>query len=146
MTATSFAFTAAQRQLLDSALSTGYGQWAGAQLLAAEPGLARLSFQLRPEMLTPWGTLNGGVINGLLELPSFIALLTALEPGEFAVTNDFFLQHVRPLPGAVEYQLEGRLLRKGKTMAWTEATAFAAGKPCSFARITKSLARMPAAQ
>ena len=145
MTATApFAFTAAQQAMLDQALGSGYGLWSGVRVVAAEPGWARLAFQPRPEMLTPWGTLNGSVINGLLELPSWVALLTAMEPDEFAVTNDFFLQHVRPLPGAVAYEMEGRLLRKGRTMAWTEATAFADGKPCSLARITTTLSRRPA--
>ena len=144
MTEAPFSFTSAQQSMLDKALGTGYGLWSGVQLVKAEPGLSRLAFQPRPEMLTPWGTLNGSVINGLLELPAWVALLTALEPDEFAVTNDFFLQHVRPLPGEATYEMEGRLLRRGKTMAWVEATAFADGKPCSLARITKTLTRRPA--
>jgi acyl-coenzyme A thioesterase PaaI-like protein len=111
------------------------------QLLEARSGFARLGFRPRSEMLTPWGTLNGSVINGVLEMPSFVALLTELEEGCLPVTNDFFLQHVRPLPGAVDYELVGSVLRKGKTMAWTEATALVDGKPVSYARITKSLTR-----
>ena len=90
-------------------------------------------------MLTPWGTLNGGVLNALIEVPAFFALLTELEPNELPVTNDVFLQHVRPLHGDCEYHLTGRILRKGKSMAWLEATAVGNGKPCTFARITKTL-------
>lgn len=137
----SFTFSPAQQAMLEQALGTGFGRWAGVQLLAVEPGWARLVFKPRAEMLTPWGTLNGSVINGLLELPAWVALLTALEPEEFPVTNDFFLQHMRPLPGAAEYTMEGRLLRRGKTMAWAEATAYVDGKACSMARITKTLIR-----
>jgi acyl-coenzyme A thioesterase PaaI-like protein len=90
-------------------------------------------------MLTPWGTLNGGVLNSLVEVSAFLALLTELGPNELPVTNDIFLQHVRPLPGDAEYELTGRLLRKGRTMAWLEATAWVGGKECSFARLTKTL-------
>lgn len=134
-------WTAGQAEYLRTSLTTGYGQWCGVQLLEARSGYARLGFRPRSEMLTPWGTLNGSVINGILEMPSFVALLTELEDGVLPVTNDFFLQHVRPLPGAVDYELVGTLLRKGRTMAWTEATALVDGKPVSFARITKSLVK-----
>jgi acyl-coenzyme A thioesterase PaaI-like protein len=79
------------------------------------------------------------VLNSLVEAPAFLALLTALEPNELPVTNDIFLQHVRPLPGDVEYELTGSLLRKGRTMAWLESTAWVGGKACTFARLTKTL-------
>jgi acyl-coenzyme A thioesterase PaaI-like protein len=94
-------------------------------------------------MLTPWGTLNGSVMNGLLELPSFVALLPELERGELPVTNDIFIQHLRGLPGEAEYALEGRVLRRGKSMAWTEAQARVGGRICSLARITKTLVEGP---
>jgi acyl-coenzyme A thioesterase PaaI-like protein len=68
-------------------------------------------------------------------------LLTELEPGCLPVTNDFFLQHVRPLPGDVEYELIGTLLRKGKTMAWAESTALVDGKAVTYARVTKTLTK-----
>ena len=141
----SFPFTDAQRKLLHAALQTGYGLWAGLRLLEVRPGFARLAFKPRAEMLTAWGTLNGGVINSLVEVPAFVALLTELPPGELPVTNDIFLQHVRPLPGDVEYELTGTLLRKGKTMAWVESSALVAGKPHTLARITKTLTPLPAA-
>jgi acyl-coenzyme A thioesterase PaaI-like protein len=130
-----------QSEYLHNALNTGYGLWCGMKLVEARPGFARLSFKPRAEMLTPWGTLSGSVINGVLEMPAFVALLTELDQGLLPVTNDFFLQHVRPLPGDVEYELVGTLLRKGKTMAWAESTALVDGKPVSYARITKSLTK-----
>lgn len=132
-------FSPAQRDMLLTALNSGYSHWSGVRLLEARAGYARLAFRPRAEMLTPWGTLNGGVINSLVEVPGFVALLTGLAPGELPVTNDIFLQHIRPLPGDVEYELEGRVLRRGKTMAWVETTALVAGKPHSLARITKTI-------
>jgi acyl-coenzyme A thioesterase PaaI-like protein len=138
---TSFAWLPFQQEYLQNALGTGYGLWCGLKLLEVRAGFARLCFTPRAEMLTPWNTLSGSVLNGVLEMPAFVALLTELEPGLLPVTNDFFLQHVRPLPGAVEYELVGTLLRKGKTMAWAEATALVDGKAVSYARITKSLVR-----
>ena len=128
-----------QRDFLRNMLAQDYYAWAGIRLHEVTPGHSRLSFRPRKEMLTPWGTLNGGVINGLVEVPSFVALLTQLEEEEFAVTNDIFLQHVRPLPGDAEFVLEGQLLRRGKRLAWTEVTVLVEERPHSYARITKTL-------
>lgn len=139
-----FHFSGAHRKLLHAALQTGYGLWAGLRLLEVRQGFARLAFTPRAEMLTAWGTLNGGVINSLVEVPAFVALLTELGPEELPVTNDIFLQHLRPLP-AVEYELTGSVLRKGKTMAWVESAALVDGKPHTLARITKTLTPLPAA-
>ena len=128
-----------QKALLDKALNGGYNAWAGVKLLEVRVGFARLSFKPRFEMLTPWGTLNGGVINSLVELAPFIALLTELQLRELPVTNDIFIQHLRPLPGDAEYELTGAVLRKGKTMAWAETTVSVAGKTVTLARVTKTI-------
>ncbi|HLG86591.1 MAG TPA: PaaI family thioesterase [Alphaproteobacteria bacterium] len=134
-----FALTPEQRILGDQALGSGFNAWAGIRLVEIASGFARMAFIPRAEMLTPWGTLNGGVLNALIEVPAFFALLTELGPNELPVTNDIFLQHVRPLPGDCEYRLTGGILRKGKSMAWLEAAVSVGGKPCTFARITKTL-------
>ena len=134
-----FALTAARQALADAALGSGFNTWVGIRLVEVGPSAAHMAFRPRSEMLTPWGTLNGGVLNALVEVPAFFALLTELGPNELPVTNDIFLQHVRPLPGDSEYHLTGRILRKGKSMAWLETTVSVDGKPCTFARITKTL-------
>jgi acyl-coenzyme A thioesterase PaaI-like protein len=79
----------------------------------------------------------------LLELPSFLALLAELRPNELPVTNDLFLQHVRPLPGSSEYFLDGKLLRRGRSMAWTEVTVSVDDQIVTFARITKTIIAAP---
>jgi len=133
-----------QRDFLrEQVLDAQYYRWLGVEVLEVSRGTSRLRFRARQEMLTPWGTLNGSVMNGLLELPSFVALLPELERGELPVTSDIFIQHLRGLPGEADYLLEGRVLRRGKQMAWTEAQASVGGKPHSLARITKNLIAGP---
>ncbi len=134
-----FALTPAQQALFQTTFNHGYNRWSGVRLAEMRPGFARLALLPRAEMLTPWGTLNGSVLNSLVEVAAFYALLTELGDDELPVTNDIFLQHVRPLPGDAEYELTGQLLRRGRTMAWLEATVFVGGKPCTFARLTKTL-------
>ena len=137
MTASPYILDARRQALLDGSF-TGYSAWAGLRLDSLSDGAATISFSPRAEMLSPWGTLNGGVLNGLVEMPSFVALLTMLEPGELPVTNDIFLQHIRPLP-AGEYVMEGRVVRRGRTMGWTEVDVRCEGKPVTLARITKTI-------
>jgi acyl-coenzyme A thioesterase PaaI-like protein len=139
-TANPFGLTPAQQAMYETTFNSGYNRWAGLKMLEMRPGFARIGFTPRAEMLTPWGTLNGGVLNSLVEVSAFYALLPDLGPDELPVTNDIFLQHVRPLPNA-EYELTGKLLRKGRTMAWLESTAWVEGKECTFARLTKTLTR-----
>jgi len=141
---TPFVLSPAQQELFDTTFNNGFTRWCGVRLAEMRPGFARLTLSPRAEMLTPWGTLNGSVVNSLVEISAFYALLTELGPDELPVTNDVFLQHVRPLPGDAEYELTGQVLRKGRSMAWLEATAWVGGKPVSFARLTKTLVKQEA--
>ena len=134
-----FQLSESQRAFLDTALTSGYSKWCNPVLDEVRRGHAVMRFRPRAEMLTPWGTLNGSVMNSLVELPSFVALVTELAEGELPVTSDIFIQHVRPMPGDADYVLEGRVLRRGRTMAWTDVTVLVDGKPVTYARITKTI-------
>lgn len=139
MSDTTFAFTPAQQGFIDAALGSGYNLWSGMRLVEVRQGFARVAFRPRAEMLTPWGTLNGSVMNGLVEVPSFVALVTELAESELPVTSDIFIQHARPMPGDAEYVMDGTLLRRGRTMAWTDVTVSVDDKPVTYARITKTI-------
>jgi uncharacterized protein (TIGR00369 family) len=129
----------AQQDLFNTTFNSGYNQWARLRLLEMGREFARLGFTPRAEMLSPWGTLNGGVLNSLVEASAFYALLPELSPNELPVTNDIFLQHVRPLPGDADYELTGQVLHKSQRMVWLESIAWVNGKECTFARLTKTL-------
>ena len=60
-----------------------------------------------------------------------------------AVTNDIFIQQLRAVPGDAEVTLRGRLLRRSRSMAWTEAEARVEDRLCATARITKSVVPTP---
>ena len=85
------------------------------------------------------GTLNGGVVNVLVEHPTYLALLTLLTETEFPMTSDVFIQHMRPLPGDAEYRLHSKVIRRGKSMAWVNTDVFANDVLVSTARITKTI-------
>ena len=112
--------------------------WVGIELRSIEEGRASVRVPCPPD-LEVGGLFNGGVLSGLLEVPSYLALLTSIEEGEIPVTNDLFVQHLRGVPADAEIVLEGTLLKRSRNMAWTEARALADGKLTTLARITKTL-------
>jgi acyl-coenzyme A thioesterase PaaI-like protein len=114
-----------------------YG-WVGVELRSIASGEASVHLPCPPDF-NVGGQFNGGVLSGLLEVPSFLALLTELREGETPVTNDIFVQHLRGVPADAEIILEGRLVKRGRSMAWTEARALADGKITTLARITKTI-------
>jgi uncharacterized protein (TIGR00369 family) len=126
-------------QKLFEATFTGYFAWCGMRIIEMGDGAATVALNPRTEMLTPWGTLNGGVVNVLVEHPTYLALLTLLKEAEFPMTSDVFIQHLRPLPGDAEYTLRSTVIRRGKTMAWVNTDVFANDVLVSTARITKTI-------
>lgn len=127
------------RQTLFEATFTGYFAWCGMRILEMGDGAAVVALNPRAEMLTPWGTLNGGVVNVLVEHPTYLALLTQLKEGEFPMTSDVFVQHMRPLPGDAEYTLRSSVIRRGRSMAWVNTDVFANDVLVSAARVTKTI-------
>ena len=132
-----------QRDFLADILASEFYQWCGTTVLSVGGSESKICFRPRSEMLAPWGTLNGSLLNALLELPSFLALLPELREDEGSVTNDIFIQQLRAVPGDAEVTLYGRLLRRGRQMAWTEAEARVEDRLCATARITKTLVARP---
>ena len=128
-----------QRDRVREVFQSPFYGWLGLGLENLGGGASRVRFLPREELLVSGNTLDGSVLNAVLEVPSFLALLCELQEGEVAVTNDIFVQQLRPVSGGTEVMLEGRLIRRGRRMAWTEAQACVDGKVCALARITKTL-------
>jgi uncharacterized protein (TIGR00369 family) len=128
-----------QRDRVREVFASPFYGWLGLELETVGGGASRVRLSPRQELLSGHDLLDGSVLNAALEVPSFLALLCELREGEHAVTNDFFIQQLRPVSGGAEILLEGRLNRRGRTMAWTEAQASVDGKLCALARVTKTV-------
>lgn len=128
-----------QQAFVDSVFDSTYYQWTGCELLELEPERAVVRVRPPPGILTPWGGVNGAVIGSLLELPAALAVVPGLEEGQTPVTNDLFVQHMKGISGTAEILFEGRVLRRGRTMAWCESAARVDGRAHSIARVTKTI-------
>lgn len=83
--------------------------------------------------------LHGGVINMLLEVPAYLALVPHLNAGEAGASVDVHIALMRAVPLDVEVELRGRLVRRGRSIAFCEAEAWAEGRLCATAQITKAI-------
>jgi uncharacterized protein (TIGR00369 family) len=128
-----------QRDRVREVFDSPFYAWLGLELESVGGGASCVRFRPRQDLISGQNMLDGSALNAVLEVPSFLALLCELREGEYAVTNDIFIQQVRPVTGGVDVMLEGRLNRRGRTMAWTEAHAAVDGKVCARARITKTV-------
>ncbi len=130
--------TAAARRLIET---VPFHRWAGLSLLELAPGLCRLGFPARGDVLVIGGYVHGGILNGLLEPAAYGALITQLSEAEHAVTVDIHVQHLRSVPAGAQAELTGRVVRRARALAFLEAECRVDGVLHSQARITKAISR-----
>ena len=94
-------------------------------------GIAKSHFQSTPELATFDGQLHGGALSVLL-----------LQETQHAVTHDLHVSLMRPVPTGARCDLEARVVRSGRTLAFIEVSAYVEGKQVASARITKSIIAM----
>lgn len=118
---------------------TAFHRWAGMELLQVAPGMAQVGFTAAREMLIFGKYVHGGVLNGLLEPPALLAMLGHMREDETAMTVDIHLQHIRSVQVGERVTLTGRLLRRGRNVAFCDVTAQVDEQLCTTAHITKSI-------
>ena len=118
---------------------TAFHRWAGLVLLSLAPGQAEVGFTAQGDMLVFGKHVHGGVLNGLLEPPALLALLGHMHEEESAMTVDVHLQHIRSVQAGEAVTMTGRLLKRGRNVAFCDVTAHVDGMLCTTARITKTI-------
>jgi uncharacterized protein (TIGR00369 family) len=128
------------RPLAESLIAdTAFHRWGGLELLQVAPGIAQVGFTAAGEMLVFGKYVHGGVLNGLLEPPALLAMLGDMREDEAAMTVDIHLQHIRSVQAGERVTMTGRLLKRGRHVAFCEVTALVGDTLCTAARITKSI-------
>lgn len=123
------------RAVLDIALH----RYLAVRLLDAEDPAAGIAFPVTGGALNDAGLLHGGVVTALLDVASYLALLPALAAGEKAVTHDLSASLLRPVASGADVQVRGRVVRKGRTVAFLRSEAFVDGLLVATAQVTKSV-------
>ena len=76
---------------------TGLPQYLGARLTEFGPGRLVATMAVRPELLTPFGTLHGGVMAGFVDHVLGCVLYPLMERGQWAATTEFKLNYLAPV-------------------------------------------------
>jgi uncharacterized protein (TIGR00369 family) len=94
------------------------------------------------EHMNFYGIGHGGAVASLADSACGLSLLTALEQGEFIVTQNLFVNYFRPVKKGL-LTARGRVINRGKTSAVLEARIFnEAGELVAQAQTTHAIRRM----
>jgi uncharacterized protein (TIGR00369 family) len=95
---------------------TGLPQYLGAQLVEFSPGRLVGTMEVRPELLTPFGTLHGGVMAGFVDHILGCVLYPLMQRGQWAATTEFKLNYLAAIRG-------GTLTAESTVVSLTRRTA-----------------------
>ena len=90
------------RRVADGMLATndaavGLSTLLGMRLDRFDAGYLRASFEVRPELLTPFGNLHGGAIAALVDHVLGCVLYPHMGKGQWAATTEFKLNYLNPV-------------------------------------------------
>jgi len=120
-----------------------FHRFAGLSLRRQEPGKAVTRFSVEGNALTMGGALHAGVLYGLMDATSFLALVTVLKPEEKAATHDIHVSVMRPMSKGEEVELRAEIIRRGVDIAFIRCDAWRLAPTgeqlAATATVTKSL-------
>lgn len=103
-----------------------------------EGSVARTSFVVRHEHLA-LGSLHAAMLYAAMEATCLFALLPALGKNNRAVTHDFHASVMRTVGLGETCEIDSRVVKHGRTLAFIDANAKVADKLVATARVTKSI-------
>ena len=111
-----FDTTIAETFVRASATVTGLPGYLGVRFVEMTAGRLVASMAVRDELLTPFGTLHGGVMAGLVDHVLGCVLYPLMRRGQWAATTEFKLNYLAPVSG-------GDLVAESTVLAMTKRTA-----------------------
>lgn len=127
----------------DFVLQHPYNRFAGLQLISQSPGKAMTRFSVDGNSVSLADELHPGLLYGLMDATTFLALITVLKPEELAVTHDLHVSVLRPACKGMEVELHADVIRRGTRLAFLRCDAWRVGgrdtRLIATANVTKSL-------
>src|SRR5215470_14549225 len=99
-----------------SAQATGLPGYLGIRFIEMTPGRLVVTMTVRDELLTPFKTLHGGVMAGLVDHVLGCVLYPLMPRGQWAATTEFKLNYLAPVKG-------GTLTAESNVVALSRRTA-----------------------
>lgn len=125
---------------------TGLPAYLGVEIVELGPGKLVATMDARPELLTPFGTLHGGVMAGLVDHVLGCVLYPLMQRGQWAATTEFKLNYLAPVKSGT-LRAESRVVALGKRTAVVQVDVTSAdGKPVCVAQGTLLVSDPPTAK
>ena len=102
-----------------------FADFLGIRIESLEPGLARLELPPRPEFQNSHGGVHGGVVTALADVALAVAAIARDGTAKGAFTVDLSVSFLDPGTGTL--RAEGRCLRLGRSLAFSEGEVRDAG-------------------
>src|SRR5262245_34916932 len=94
-----FDATIAERFVEASRAVTGLPAYLGIRFDEMGPGRLIASMEVRDDLLTPFGTMHGGVMAGFVDHVLGCVLYPLMQRGQWAATTEFQLNYLAPVKG-----------------------------------------------
>jgi uncharacterized protein (TIGR00369 family) len=95
----------------------GLPAYLGIRFVEMSPGRLVGTMTVRDELLTPFKTLHGGVMAGLVDHVLGCVLYPLMPRGQWAATTEFKLNYLAPVFGGAELRAESTVLSLGRRTA-----------------------------
>ena len=94
----------------------GLPGYLGVVFVDFQPGRLRAEMEVRPELLTPFGNMHGGVLAALCDHVLGCVCYPHMKPGQWAATTEFKLNLLAPVK-------TGLVVAEAELIAMTKSTA-----------------------
>lgn len=111
----------------------------GASLLDADNPAAGIAFVAGEHSVNAVDFLHGGAISTILDVAAYLSLLPDLDDEEEAITHALFVSYLAAVKGATSLVASGRVLRRGKRLAFVAAELRDRDRLVATAQVTKSV-------
>jgi uncharacterized protein (TIGR00369 family) len=106
------------RTFLETSLqAVGLPGYLGVRFVEFEPGRLVATMEVRAELLTPFKTLHGGVMAGLVDHVLGCVLYPLMPRGQWAATTEFKLNYLAPVFAGATLRAESTVVSLGRRTA-----------------------------
>jgi uncharacterized protein (TIGR00369 family) len=109
---------AVARTFLETSLqAAGLPGYLGVRFVEFQPGRLVATMEVRDELLTPFKTLHGGVMAGLVDHVLGCVLYPLMPRGQWAATTEFKLNYLAPVFAGASLRAESTVVSLGRRAA-----------------------------
>lgn len=106
----------------DRGVTAPHVELLGYQVVAYEPGHCRLRWQVPRPLLNPANIAHGGFLAAILDDACGMAIASSYDRWVPQLTVNLHVDYLAPVSAGVAHQVEGRLVRRGRSTSLADAT------------------------